>query len=192
MHLGVGHISTALSAALFGAICVAPTAHAASALQQWLDVFEAVCFPNIDTLEIVEKHIANSGWKRAELGTNPLLDQALGNFATAPDALIQTISVDSFMLQASGNTYFLIYRKSRANDEAEMAINSCHVYDFAAKADWSAEYFEGWRASALMKYRYLNVRGAFYTSESEPAERPKDGKLLTGIHFTASNFASKS
>jgi hypothetical protein len=193
MYRTAGAITSALCAALAGAAFTASAAQVEEPIQQGLGIFEAACFPNLDTLEIVEKRIATKDWKRAELGANPMLDQAVGNFLTAPDAAIQTISVDSFMLQDNSNTYFLIYRQSQANkDEMKQAINSCHVYDFTAKAGWIAKNFEIWRTAALLKYKYLNVRGALYISESEPAKRPKDSKLLTGIHFTASNFAPES
>jgi hypothetical protein len=155
-----------------------------------LGIFETACFPSIDTLDVVKKRIVAAGWARADLGANPQLDQAVGNFLTAPGALVQTISVDSFARQDGSQTYFLIYRRSQSQtDGMQQSINSCHVYDFAAQSGWNAQDFEVWRDNALLKYKYLNIRGAFYTSQTEPEKRPKDGKLLTGYHFTASNLS---
>jgi hypothetical protein len=182
-------VASAFGPAFIAAIFSASIAYAASSLPDDLVVFEAACFPNIDSLEVLEKRVVANGWKTAQLVADPKLDQAIGNFLTPPDALIRTLSVDSFMLQVAEKTYFLIYRQSQANDETKLTINSCHFYDFAAKAGWNADDFEVWKLNALLKYKYLNVRGAFYPSESEPANRPKDGKLLTGLHLIASNFA---
>jgi hypothetical protein len=185
----MARVTSALGAASVGAIFFAASANSAGSLQQRLDIFEAACFPSLDTLEVLKKRVVAIGWKVAPLGTHPMLDQAIGNFLTPPDAVIQTISVDSFMLQDKDETYFLVYRKSQANDETKQAINSCHIYDFAAKADLNADEFEVWKLNVLLKYKYLNVRGAYYLSESEPSKRPRDGKLLTGLHLIASNFA---